>query len=170
MKSLMIKGFEITELAEFVRSRLGDRGKEVFAEAASLAEPDKNKRYPLESLTPIMDAFGGQGAIYKEFGKYTARMVATTIKILSLVSNLPVCLIRNANLVWGYYFSQRKWEVTERGKRALIANLLDANMPGFWAEKVAGWIEGSFSLGGFERTRVEILHESPERITFKVSW
>jgi hypothetical protein len=145
MKSLMIKGLEITELAEFVRSRLGDRGKEVFAEAVSLAEPDKNKRYPLESLTPIMDAFGGQRAIYKEFGKYTARMVATTIKILSLVSNLPVYLIRNANL-------------------------LDANMPGFWAEKVADWIEGSFSLGGFERTRVEILHESPERITFKVSW
>jgi len=166
----MIKGFGITELIEFVKSKKGDGWREVFERSGVPTDPNKNKWYPVESLTPIIDALGGQRAIYREFGRYTARRVAPTIKILSFVSNLPLYLIRNANLVWRYYFNQGKWEVPEHDERSLTANLLDSNMPGLWAEEVAGWIEGAFGLGGFERTRVEILHESPERITFKVSW
>ncbi|MGB9590435.1 MAG: hypothetical protein ACP5QG_01390 [candidate division WOR-3 bacterium] len=163
MKVLMIRGFGITELAEFVRMRLGDKGKEIFVSAGVPVEPDKNKWYPVESLTPIMQAMGGKRQIYREFGRFTSRRIASTIKILSFVFNLPTYLIKNANIVWHYYFNQERWEIADSGKGFVVVDLLDSNMPGLWAEEVAGWIEGAFGLGGFERIEVTIIHESPER-------
>ena len=167
---LKIRGFEVANLAEFVRSRVGEGWEDIFQDAGVSAKPRPTEWYPVEALSDIFSALGSDTKLYREFGRFTARKVGSGLRILRFVSNLPLYLVKNANVVWRYYFSRGKLEILESGDDFALVAFQDCNIPEPWVEEVAGWIESALDMGGSRNARAEVLSAKPDEAIIRASW
>lgn len=129
---LKIKGFEVANLAEFVRSRVGEKWENIFQSAGVSTKPRPTEWYPVNDLLAIFNALGPDVILYREFGRFTVRKVGSGLRILSFVSNLPLYLMKNANVIWRYYFSRGRLEILESGDDFALVAFRDCNIPEPW--------------------------------------